>query len=233
MTNNPDPLPGARPGKIALGWLRDIGPILLIALCGAVGAFFSLMLRISEPVEVGSEWDSFGAFMKPIIWALAQFGIGGIASLVFVFVFANSKLDDRGRLVAIALVAGLFWKPVIEGARLFVAAKVEGPRIAAEVSSQLSRTTQDIAAIPSIDWSRTPNDATNEVTSNLRATLEGLKGTRGLVLTDQATRLDRTVLDWTTTIPDAAATVLAPDIRQSVSPELWNEIVRTTPAFNE
>jgi hypothetical protein len=45
---------------------------------------------------------------------------GGMASMVFVIIMANTDRTDRVRLVALSLLAGFVWQPVLSAGRTFV-----------------------------------------------------------------------------------------------------------------
>ncbi len=82
------------------------------AIGGMLGFFFSLYLG-HEP--------KFGAYLDAALWMAMGTGAG----LIFIFLMANTDRTDRARLISLALVAGFFWQPVLEGSKALVERNTE------------------------------------------------------------------------------------------------------------
>src|SRR4030095_14976211 len=102
---------------------RHIG---LVAMFGAIGGIlaWAIVLWRGQPPHVSVWLDS------PISLVL-----GAGASIVFVFLISNTDRSDRARLVALALVAGVFWEPVWKASQALVDREVEQSRQKAAIDA--------------------------------------------------------------------------------------------------
>jgi len=100
--------------------------IALVALFGAIGGILAWTIGIwrGQPPHVSVWLDS------PLSLVL-----GAGASIVFVFLISNTDRSDRARLIALALVAGVFWEPVWEASQALVDREVEQSRQKAAVEA--------------------------------------------------------------------------------------------------
>jgi hypothetical protein len=97
-------------------WLLPIG----VAVVGAIGGFgsWTLAFWLGRPPALG--WTAA---------VPAALLLGGIASFLGVFLFARTDMRHVTHCLALAVACGLFFQPVLEGARLFVDRVVEERRV--------------------------------------------------------------------------------------------------------
>ena len=90
---------------------RNDKHIGLVAFFGAIGGIlaWAIVLWRDQPPHLGVFLDA------PVSLVL-----GAGASVVFVFLISNTDRTDRGRLIALALVAGVFWEPVWEASKALI-----------------------------------------------------------------------------------------------------------------
>lgn len=70
--------------------------------------------------------------------------LGGLASIAFVFLLANTDRSDNARLLGIALLSGFFWEPVLEASRALIDQRIEEKN--AEVAENSLHAFADLAA---------------------------------------------------------------------------------------
>jgi hypothetical protein len=111
--------------------------ISLVALFGAIGGILFWAIRL---------WRGHSPNLGVWLDALLSLLLGAGASMVFVFLVSNTDRTDRARIIALALVAGLFWEPVLEASRALVDREteqaqqktaIEATRRAAELAESL------------------------------------------------------------------------------------------------
>lgn len=86
---------------------HDLGVLGLVASAGVFGGCLSILLETATGGE-------------PIVGVGGAGLLGIVAAVFFVFVVSNTERTDRLRLIAVAVAAGLFWNPVIEGAQAWI-----------------------------------------------------------------------------------------------------------------
>ncbi len=88
--------------------MKELGKV------AALGSFGGLLVWLS------GMW--IGRSVHLNVWAdpIVSIVLGGGASVVFVFLIANTDRTDRVRLLALALLSGFFWEPVWEASRALV-----------------------------------------------------------------------------------------------------------------
>ncbi|WP_282094250.1 hypothetical protein [Epibacterium ulvae] len=80
-------------------------PFFIVATMGALGGTLAHFL-LALPAGVSEiDWS----FKLPVEAAL-----GALASTIFIFLLANTDRNDASRLLALSLISGFFWKPVID-----------------------------------------------------------------------------------------------------------------------
>ena len=93
--------------------------VSIVAGIGAVGGLlgWGFALWLDMPGHIGERWD-----------LLLSVALGAGASVIFVFVIANTDRTDGPRLIGLALLAGFFWEPVWEAGRALIGRELEQNR---------------------------------------------------------------------------------------------------------
>ena len=91
--------------------------LLLVGACGVIGGLIGWALF--------ALWQDQPPKVNPWADPLISAGLGAVASIVFIFLIANTDRTDRNRLIALAMVGGIAWEPVLEASRAFVDRRFE------------------------------------------------------------------------------------------------------------
>lgn len=92
--------------------------LIRVAIGGAVGGLLIWLFGLTLGKTL------YHPALDPFISTL----LGAGASVVFVFLIANSQREDHQRLFAISLVAGFFWQPVWESAEILITRRIQERR---------------------------------------------------------------------------------------------------------
>lgn len=113
-----------------------------VALMGAVGGAFSWACN--------ALWLGHEAHVSVWIDPLVSSGLGAGAGVIYVFLLANTDRGDGPRLLALALLAGFFWEPVLQAGSALIEREQDQERVSrahAEIAEALDRA-GDLAAAP-------------------------------------------------------------------------------------
>lgn len=107
----------------ALEWSFDLSldfsDVQTSAIVGGVGALGGAA-AVASATYLGYDLiivGSYGIFLSMVL--------GTVASIIFVFLIANTDRTDLNRLIAISLISGFSWQPVLETGKQFVAKTYE------------------------------------------------------------------------------------------------------------
>lgn len=94
--------------------------VKLISGSGALGGFagwlFSFAIGPMPRLGVTDVPESLVIILSVLAWTV----LGAVAAFIFTVIAANTDRTDKVRLAGLSLLAGMFWLPVISGAKTFV-----------------------------------------------------------------------------------------------------------------
>ena len=103
------------PVKLSIGPTTRV--FLIVVFAGLVGGCVSFLSGFSGELPTT---ETLGSYQ-----VVVQSALGGIAGVVFAFLIANTDRADLPRLIALSLLAGIFWRPVIDAGGLMVSKQQE------------------------------------------------------------------------------------------------------------
>lgn len=134
--------------------------ITFVAVSGAAGGTLGFIFS----QYIGHE-PRFGIYLDAALWT----AMGAGAALIFIFLMANTDRTDNARLISLALVAGFFWQPVLEGSKALIERNSE-VRTEAQTVSRLESARSAIDSLGEISDSASNEDKAalmSEIRSNL------------------------------------------------------------------
>jgi len=108
------------------------------AMVAVAGCFGGIVSSFATRITGAGFEPAFGAW-DPLVTGL----LGVLASLVFVFVLANTDRRDKLRLLALAAIAGFAWNPVLAAGEAYIGQRSEAKDVAGyeEAVRELTRLT--------------------------------------------------------------------------------------------
>lgn len=148
--------------------------------CGIIGALVAYFAHFSTVVDVmGIKSES------PSLQIPMQAALGAVSAIVFLSLLSNTDRSDMPRLVAIALLAGIFWKPVFDLGEVYIQKRQEDGKVAT-INATKDEITAKLAANPNDPTVRVDFQNFLETYKDVLPTLESPKArdTLGTGLTE-------------------------------------------------